>query len=118
VAGIQMNKPSYIYLITHSELSAHKIGIGNKRKNRDRLKKFMNRGWEPYKVWELDTGAQALKIEKEVFRVLRKEMNIPAYLSAEQMPVTGGETETVDAESITLLQLEKIIKKVMKEMKK
>ena len=30
------------------------------------------------------------KIEKEVFRVLRKEMNMPAYLSAEQMPVTEG----------------------------
>lgn len=117
VAGIQMNKPSYIYLITHSELSAHKIGIGNKRKNRDRLKKFMNRGWEPHKVWEVETGAQALKIEKEVFRVLRKEMNIPSYLSAEQMPVTGGETETVDAETISLLQLEKIINKVSKQFR-
>ena len=78
----------------------------------------MNRGWEPYKVWEVKTGAQALKIEKEVFRVLRKEMNIPAYLSAEQMPVTGGETETVDADSISLLQLEKIINKVIKGLQK
>ena len=117
VAGIQMNKPSYIYLISNSELGSHKIGIGNKRKSRDRLKKFMNRGWEPYKVWELDTGAQALKIEKEVFRILRREMKIPAYLSAEQMPVTGGETETIDSDVISLLQLEKIVNKVILGLK-
>jgi hypothetical protein len=31
------------------------------------------------------------------------------------MPVTGGETETVDADSVTLLELEKIINRVMQE---
>ena len=118
VAGIQMNKPSYVYLITHPELNAHKIGIGNKRKTRDRLKKFVNRGWKTYKVWDLDTGAEALKIEKAVFKILRKDMNLKIYLTAEQMPVTGGETETIDSEEVSLPELERIILKVMKGLQK
>ncbi len=109
VAGIQMGKPSYIYLITNIEMNAHKIGIGNQRKRRDRLKKFINRGWQSHQVWEIATGAEALTIEKAVFKILRKDMRLPIYLSSEEMPVTGGETETLDADSITLLELEKII---------
>jgi hypothetical protein len=41
-------------------------------------------------------------------------MKLPIYLSKEQMPVTGGHSETIDADSITILELEKIIKKVIK----
>ena len=33
------------------------------------------------------------------------------------MPVTGGHTETVDADLITLIELEKIINRVIKELK-
>lgn len=113
-AGIQMLKPSYVYLISHIEYNAHKIGIGNQRKQRDRIRKFMNKGWSVYKVWEFKTGAEVLKIEKEVFRVIREERKIPIYLSADEMPVTGGETETMDADLISLKELEKIINKVIK----
>jgi hypothetical protein len=117
VAGIQMNKPSYVYLITNQRLNAHKIGIGNQRKSRDRLNKFLRKGWRSQKVWAIKTGAEALRIEKAVFKVIRKDLKLPVYLSREQMPVTGGETETINADSITLLELEKIIKKVIKGYK-
>jgi len=40
-------------------------------------------------------------------------MGIPQYLSKEQMP-QRGETETLDAELLSILELEKIIKKVIK----
>lgn len=116
--GINLNVSSYLYLITHSQLGAHKVGIGNARnaskKYADRLGKFRKFGWESHKVWDFDTGEEALKVEAAVFQVLRKELKLPSYLSREQMPKTGGETETVDADEITLLQLEKIIKKVIK----
>lgn len=119
--GINLNVSSYLYLITHSQLGAHKVGIGNARKASmkyaDRLGKFRKFGWESHKVWDFETGEEALKVEAAVFQVLRKELKLPSYLSREQMPKTGGETETVDADSITLLQLEKIINKVIKGMK-
>lgn len=116
--GINMVNPSYLYLITHKELGSHKIGIGNHKKKNDRLGRFRIYGWETHKVWEIETGKKALKIEKEVFKILRKEMKLPIFLSNEDMPKTQGHSETVDADSISLLQLEEIINKVIKGLQK
>ena len=115
--GINQTTPSYLYLITNQELNAHKVGIGNHKKVQDRLEKFLKKGWKTHKVWQTKTGAEALEIEKVVFKILRKDMKLPIYLSKEDMPKTGGHAETVDADSITLLEIEKIIKKVIKGYK-
>lgn len=112
--GIDVEKPTYLYLITNTFLHSHKVGVGNIKKKNDRLKRFNRMGWLTYKVWHFDTGAQALLIEKRIFKILRKDLNIPIHLSKEEMPKTEGHTETISAESITLLELEKIIKKVIK----
>ena len=114
VKGINMNTPSYLYLITNYELNSHKVGMGNHKKLNDRLKKFVKYGWKVHKVWETNTGAIAIDIETEVLRILRKDLKLPIYLSKSDMPKTEGHTETVDADEITLLQLEKIINKVIK----
>ena len=113
-AGFNMTSSSYIYLITNKELNAHKIGIGNVKKNMDRLGRFKARGWEPHKVWNFKTGKEALDIESRIFKYIRKVLKLPIYLSYDQMKSTGGHAETVGADSITLLELEKIIKKVIK----
>jgi hypothetical protein len=112
-----MNAPSYLYLITNKELNAHKVGIGNYKKVNDRLTKFKNSGWRVHKVWNFLTGEQALSNEKAIFRVIRKDLKLPIHLSKEQMPKTEGQSETINADSITLLELEKIIKKVIKKSK-
>jgi hypothetical protein len=70
-----------------------------------------------YKKWNFTLGADASSVEKEVFRILRQEHGIKSFLDKKKMPVTGGHTETVDADLITLIKLEKIINKVIKEMK-
>jgi hypothetical protein len=120
--GINLNIASYLYLITNSELNSHKVGIGNVRSklrmSEDRLGKFRKQGWETYKVWNFDTGGEAWKIESAVFRVVRKDLGLPIHLSKEQMSKTEGQTETINADSITLLELEKIIKKVIKGYRK
>ena len=113
-----MNVPSYLYLITNEELNSHKVGMGNHKKNNDRLGRFLKDGWKTFKVWQTNTGAEAIDIESEVLRILRKELNFPIHLSKEQIPKTQGHTETVSADSITLLELEKIIKRVIKGLKK
>jgi len=119
IGGIDLGKPSYVYLISNTRFSAHKVGIGNvnAKNNRGRISAFIKTGWDLYRVWETETGLDALKIETSVLRILRKEMSIPAFLSIEQMPKTGGWSETVDADSISLVKLEKIINKVIKENK-
>jgi hypothetical protein len=109
-----MNVPSYLYLITNSDLYAHKIGMGNYNSQIDRLGKFNKRGWKTHKVWNFDTGGDAWKVESLIFNVIRKELKLPIFLSKEQMPVTEGHTETINADSITLIELEKIIREVIK----
>ena len=114
--GINMNVPSYLYLITNAELNSHKIGMGNhkKIKSDDRLGKFNKQGWQTYRVWQTKTGAEAIDIEGKIFTIIRQELRLPIHLNKEQMPKTRGESETISADSITLLELEKIIKKVIK----
>ena len=116
VRGINLIKPSYVYLIFNPNLNAYKIGIGNlKTAYTNRLTKFNKKGWETYKVWNFDQGIQAWKIEQAVFKVIRHELKFPKFLKKEQMDKRlRGETETINADSITLLELEKIIKKVIK----
>jgi len=119
VRGINLNVPSYIYLITNNKFYSHKIGMGNKKTNyTDRLTKFNKKGWETYKVWNFETGEEAWRIEQAIFRVIRKDLKIPSHLSLEQMGKRlGGQSETMSADTITLLELEKIIKKVIKQSK-
>ena len=88
--------------------------MGNHKKRNDRLARFLKEGWKAFRVWETQTGAEAIDIEKEVFKILRQEMKIPVFLSKDDMPKTEGHTETVDADLITLVKLEKIIDKVIK----
>jgi hypothetical protein len=119
--GIDLNKPSYLYLITHEVLGAHKIGIGNVQEKMrvDRLKGnrgFLSNGWKIHKIWQFKNGAEATKVETAVFKVVRKDLKLKPYLSKEDMPKTRGESETVSADSITLLQLEKIIRKIISEI--
>ena len=120
--GIDLNKASYIYLITHEVLGAHKIGIGNKQEKvrKDRLKGsrgFLMAGWQIHRIWNTETGGVATEIETAAFRIIRKDLNLAPYLSKEDMPTTRGESETINADSITLLQLEKIINDVIRNLK-
>jgi hypothetical protein len=113
--GFSTDKPSYIYLITHNEFNAHKVGIANEAKltKSDRVHKFKNQGWEVHKIWKFSDGYSVLQIEAEVFRIVREEMKIPQFLAKGQMKYEG-ETETMNADSITLRQLEKLVNRVIK----
>lgn len=113
--GFSYNKPSYLYLVTHEELGAHKVGIANVAKLRksDRIHRHKLQGWQVYKVWNFEDGYKVMQIEAKIFEILRKQMKIPQFLTKGQMK-QEGETETVGTDSITLLELEKIIKKVIR----
>ena len=117
IKGINMNNPSYIYLITNTLLMAHKVGMGNHKKRNDRLAQFLKDGWETFRVWETQTGSDAIDIEKEVFRILRQELKIPVFLSKEDMPKTEGHTETMGSDSITLLEVEEVVDRVFSSFK-
>ena len=114
--GFQYSKPAYLYLITSERLNAHKIGIANpaKMKKSDRLYRYQHHGWSVIKIWQFQNGRLAEEVENTILLHLRVKLEIPSYLTISEMNGQGGHTETVDAEVITLIKLEKIINKVIK----
>lgn len=114
--GIDFNKPAYLYLITNHAFNAHKVGVGNSGENKknDRIARFRKFGWQVHKRWDFDKGSVAFGYEQVILKHLRKELKIPAFMTLELMRETGGHSETVSADSISLLELEKIIKRVIR----
>lgn len=114
--GFQYSKPAYLYLITNKELSAHKVGIANPAKIRksDRLHRYQNHGWSIIKVWNFANGKLAESIENAILLHLRVKLGIPPYLSIKEMGGQRGHTETVSADAVSLIELEKIIVKAIK----
>lgn len=89
-------------MITHNELNAHKIGIG--APSGYRLKQHRRQGWEVFKTLSLPTGDEAYEVERRVLEWLRNDLGLPAAVPKEFMP-QRGETETVSADDIGLLDL-------------
>lgn len=118
--GFQYSKPAYLYLITNEALNAHKIGIANpaKIKKSDRLHRYRHNGWSVVKIWNFPNGKIAEEIENELLLLLRVSLGIPPYLSSSEMGGHKGHTETVSAESISLLKLEKYITAAIDSRKK
>jgi hypothetical protein len=114
-SGFNPSIPAYLYIITNETLNSHKIGIGNPQLNyHDRLYKLKRQGWLVHRMWNFDSGNNAWEVEKNAFYVIRKKLNIPIHLTKDLMPKTGGHTETMNADTITLLELEKIVDKGIK----
>jgi len=99
--GFDFNAPAIIYLISHTKLRAHKIGVAGAAKHNERLKKHVKQGWTVYKHKEFKKGLDAFTIEGKILKWLRYQKNLPPYLSIEQMPQAGW-SETVDASEIDL----------------
>ena len=117
VSGFQYAKESYLYLITHNQFGAHKVGIANKSnvKSTDRLYRHKQEGWETIEVWNFDDGYAVARIESHIFTIIRKDMAIPQYLIKGQMKF-GGQTETMDANLISIPMIKKIIRKSIRSV--
>lgn len=85
-----MNTP-LVYVITHPELGAVKVGQSSTRSAR--LAEFGRAGWQTYRTLHLPTVPLAYETEQRALFELRHRMHLPPYLTAEQLP--AGWTETV-----------------------
>jgi hypothetical protein len=119
ISGFRYDKESYLYLISHEEYGAHKVGIGNKVKvkSNDRLYRHITEGWNVIQVWNFTDGWLVSRVESQIFRKLRKNMGIPQYLLKDQMKF-GGQTETMDATAISIPKLKKLIEQTINEVAK
>lgn len=103
--------PGTLYLITHDELCAHKIGIGHTDKTR--IKQHASQGWKVFKTLDFPIGEDAYRVEQEVLFWLHDEFGLTPHLSKEEMP-QGGFTETVDASEIDLLTIWRKVEDLVK----
>lgn len=102
--GFSINDPAYLYLITHKDFKSHKIGVGNSNNRHDRIKILTGKGWIVYKIWHFDTGKEAMDIETNIFRIIRKGFKIPIHLKN-----ISGSSETMSANLISLQELEELV---------
>lgn len=98
VRGFNPSKPSQFYFMKNEMLKSYKVGITDKLSTR--VRDFQAHGWTVIKIIENDNGYLIKKLEKSMLRWIRKDLQLPIYLTKEETPRTGGWTETFGIESI------------------
>lgn len=114
--GLDYNEPAYLYLMTHPNLGAHKVGIANTKTRVNRIKEHQKYGWVLFKAIDFETGDDAYQIEQQVLTWLRLKKGLGIFLSKEQLP-QGGYSETVEAGEIELVTIWAKIEKLSKVKK-
>jgi hypothetical protein len=99
----------------HYEYQSIKIGISNDNATPNRVRSHKNDGWKHYKSFFFMTGQIAENVENEVLNWIRNEKKLGIHLSQELMK-QGGYSETVDSEEISVVEIERFVKRVIKEL--
>ena len=115
IGGINLSEPGFLYLMSHEEFGAFKVGIGGFASRSNRIEQHRKYGWSLFKSVNFDTAESAYDVEQEVLNWLRLDLGLPPYLSGEEMP-QGGHTETVNAEEVDLLDIWKRILELKLEL--
>jgi hypothetical protein len=110
--GIDYTKPAYLYIVQHIDFQSIKVGISNNHATPNRIRTHQINGWIHYKSFNVANGQLAEDIENTILRWIRIEKNLGIHLTRKLMG--SGYTETVDATEITVIEIEKAIKKALK----
>jgi hypothetical protein len=97
--GFNPGRPGYVYFLEHIPMRAFKVGITNVGTNR--LAMFESAGWTIVNLELFDKGHDAAAVERAIKSWWRRDLGLPAFLGAPEMPTTGGWTETVDSTALT-----------------
>uniref|UniRef100_A0AAU1U3D9 GIY-YIG nuclease family protein n=1 Tax=Streptomyces sp. NBC_00119 TaxID=2975659 RepID=A0AAU1U3D9_9ACTN len=101
--GLDPGAPARVYVLSHAEYGAVKIGVTGLRTREDRVARFRGHGWMPFTQIDFATGADAYRVEQSVIRRLRIEGH-GVFLGDGQMPI-GGYKETFDATTVSVERL-------------
>lgn len=96
--GFDPKKEGFVYLLVHPTFGAAKIGITETSGFRIRF--HARHDWQAIVTVRVP-GELAVAIEKVILSWWRKGLDLPPYLSKNEMP-QGGWTETVDADAIDI----------------
>lgn len=104
--GVDYKQPAILYLITHSELNALKIGI--QTYNSNRIWTHVRKGWVIHKLWGIATGKIAREIEQDSKLTLREEFFAFGMVEAKLM-TAGGHTETFLSSEISIENAREVV---------
>jgi hypothetical protein len=90
--GFDPSREGYVYFLRNFELRARKVGITNT--DSPRLSNFEKFGWSAIQLFHSQNGHVIRETETQFFRWLRKEIQVPRFLTKEQMYPMRGESET------------------------
>jgi len=95
--AFKMSEPAFLYLITHPQLQAGKIGVCGLHS--PRLHRWTNHGWVLLARRRFDAGREAVALEQEVLRVVHSGGR-SCYLNQEDMGGLSGASETFSIDEI------------------
>ena len=84
--------PALVYVISHRELDAIKIGITGEESAR--IDRYTRRGWQRFKTMRFPVGSRAQEVERAVLAHVRTQLCLSQHLAPEHMGTHRGFTET------------------------
>ncbi len=105
--GVDYKLPGLLYLISHEDFEAGKVGI--QTYSSKRLQKHIKNGWSISQLWLGPTGRAVHSIEQEVKSKLRLEFGAESTLATGDMPA-GGHTETFLLSEVSLRSVNSAVK--------
>ncbi|MFM2155021.1 MAG: hypothetical protein RL382_922 [Actinomycetota bacterium] len=111
-----IDQSSYLYLLTHSQLKLHKIGIGTPGKDKGQMAQLIDQGWVSHGLWHDSDKRKTFQWEKEIF----KQLQLRFSKLAPDTPGFVGKSdrhwfEAVSAQAISLSELEQLISKIVRK---
>jgi hypothetical protein len=109
-----IEKASYLYLLTQPELRVHKVGIGTRGKDKGRLQDLIDQGWISHGIWSHGDKQKTFQWEREVFtkleiRFARASEDTPGFLGKSDKHWFEG----ISADAISVEELSDLISKVV-----
>jgi len=114
--GFDQTQVAILYFIHHPKLLAKKVGISNSGNDRSRVAAFEKEGWNVIKIVGPLDGHIVLELETKLFRWIRNDLGVPAFLGSQQMKKTAGWSETFSSEAISdkdiLAKIENLLEQI------
>lgn len=101
--GFDASQPSILYLLHHPEFRSGKIGITAKASTR--ISRFERAGWTLIFQIERETGEVILAAEWQLLEWIRGDLGLMAHLGPQEMPNTGGWTETFSYDGVSAAEV-------------
>lgn len=100
--------------MTNQQLKLHKIGIGTRGQEKDRMQRLIAAGWLVHGLWHESSKRKTFQWEREVFKELKGKLALTGSDLSESMGRWDKSwSESVSAEAISVSEIAKLITKVV-----